>query len=184
MNKSKKWSWSTPTIEAAAATAAALLLSARPKDPHFELISIELTSFKLNFPLLDAELILTVQVTNPNIVSIEYPSAEMSISYSGSVLGSAVVRAGSQSGRSRKVVKLPARLDGLKLASQMKQFVADVAKREMVMDASVEIEGVAKVLWWDHKFKVHVNSHVIVDPVFLDIIHQENVSEMEVFVTS
>lgn len=54
----------------------------------------------------------------------------------------------------------------------------------MELDASVEIEGVARVLWWGHKFRVHVRSHVTVDPVLLDIIEQENKSEIEVFVNS
>ncbi len=51
----------------------------------------------------------------------------------------------------------------------------------MVLDAAVEIGGAAKVLWWDHKFKVRVDSRITVDPVFLDVIDQENNAEMEIF---
>lgn len=50
--------------------------------------------------------------------------------------------------------------------------MSDVAKREMVLDAAVDIAGTARVLWWDHKFKVRVNSHITVDPVFLDVIRK------------
>ena len=49
----------------------------------------------------------------------------------------------------------------------------------MMLDATVDIEGAAKVLWWDHKFKVHVDSHVVVDPLYLDVIDQENKSDLE-----
>nr|GMD61584.1 uncharacterized protein LOC109192908 [Ipomoea batatas] len=92
----------------------------------------------------------------------------MSIFYAGSFLGSARVEAGSQPPRSCQMIRLPARLSGLELAHHAKSFLADVARREMVLDAAVDIEGAAKLLWWDHRFKVHVDSHVTVDPIFLD----------------
>nr|GMD73840.1 uncharacterized protein LOC109192908 [Ipomoea batatas] len=92
----------------------------------------------------------------------------MSIFYAGSFLGSARVEAGSQPPRSCQMIRLPARLSGLELAHHAKNFLADVARREMVLDAAVDIEGAAKLLWWDHRFKVHVDSHVTVDPIFLD----------------
>lgn len=180
MGKKVNWSWSSAVIGAAAATAAATLINAKPKDPTFHLISVSLTSFKLKFPVLDAELVLTVHVTNPNITPIKYSSSTMSIFYDGSLLGSAPVKAGSQPSRSCQLLHIPARLDGLELAHHAAKFFADVAKREMVLDAKVDIEGVAKVLWWDHKFKVHVDSHVTVDPVFLEVIDQENTSQLEV----
>ncbi|KAM3398868.1 hypothetical protein P3S68_002384 [Capsicum galapagoense] len=176
-----RWSWTSAFVGAATAAAAVAALSSKPRDPDFHLISIDLTSFKLNFPSVDAELILTVHVTNPNVTSITYSSTEMSIFYSGEHLGSARVKAGSQKPRSCQVLRLPARLNGGQLAQRGKQFVADVAKREMVLDATVDIEGFARVLWWDHKFRVHVDSHVTVDPVFLDVIDQENKSALEVF---
>ncbi|KAK9127811.1 hypothetical protein Syun_016608 [Stephania yunnanensis] len=125
----------------AAAAAAALVTLARPRDPSFELVSITLTSFKLNFPVIDTELILTVHVTNPNLVPIHYSSTTMSIFYDGSPLGSAAVESGSQPPRSCKLLHLPARLDGLELAHHGVKFLADVAKREMVLDAKVDIEG-------------------------------------------
>ncbi|KAL3518559.1 hypothetical protein ACH5RR_021148 [Cinchona calisaya] len=158
-----------------------MILSSKPRDPTFHVISINLTSFKLNFPVLDAELILTVHVTNPNIAAIQYSSTTMSIYYAGCLLGSAVVEAGSQPPRSCQLLHLPARLSGVELAHHAKQFLADVARREMALDSAVDIEGEAKVLWWDHKFRVHVDSHVIVDPVFLDVIDQENKSQMMLF---
>ncbi|XP_051142515.1 uncharacterized protein LOC127259312 [Andrographis paniculata] len=182
MGRGRKFSWGSALVGAAAATAAALALSAKPRDPTFHLISIDLTSFKLNFPVLDAEMILTVHVTNPNIVPINYSDTEMAIYYAGSLLGSAPVQAGSQPSRSCQLLRLPARLSGLQLAHHAKDLLADVGRREMVLDSTVDISGAAKVLWWDHKFKVHVDSHVIVDPVFLDVIDQENQSKLEVFV--
>ncbi|KAF7823218.1 late embryogenesis abundant hydroxyproline-rich glycoprotein [Senna tora] len=181
MGKKVKWSWSSAIVGAASAVAATAILSAKPKDPTFHLISINFTSFKLNLPVLDAELILTVHVTNPNITPIHYSSTSMSIFYQGSLLGSAQVQAGSQPPRSCQLLRLPARLGGLELAHHAARFVSDVAKREMVLDAAVDIGGTAKVLWWDHRFKVHVDSHVTVDPVFLDVIDQENSSELELF---
>ncbi|CAA0384436.1 Water stress and hypersensitive response domain [Arabidopsis suecica] len=178
-----KWSWSSALIGAASATAAASLLSAKPKDPTFHLISIDLTSLKLNLPVLDAELMLTVHVTNPNIAAIHYSSTKMTILYDGTVLGSAEVKAGSQPARSCQLLRLPARLDGMELAQHARQFFSDVAKREMKLEAKLTIEGAAKVLWWDHSFRVHVDSFVTVDPVFLDVIGQENKSQMDLFLT-
>ncbi|KAE9620613.1 hypothetical protein Lal_00019561 [Lupinus albus] len=184
MEKKVKWSWSSAIIGAASAVAASAILSAKPKDPTFHLISISFTSFKLNLPLLDADLLLTVHVTNPNIVPINYSAATMSIFYHGSLLGSAQVQAGSQPPRSCQLLRLPARLNGLQMAQHAVTFVSDLAKREMIIDATVDIGGTAKVLWWDHSFMIHVDSHITVDPVFLDVIDQENSSELEVFAPS
>ncbi|KAI3461283.1 hypothetical protein Pfo_017946 [Paulownia fortunei] len=184
MGKERKFSWGSALVGAAAATATALVISSKPRDPTFHLISIDLTSFKLNFPALDAEMILTVHVTNPNVAPIHYSDTEMSIFYSGTLLGSAPVQAGSQPPRSCQLLRLPARLSGLQLAHHAKKFLADVGRREMVLDSTVDIKGAAKVMWWNHKFKVHVDSHVIVDPVFLDVIDQENKSKLEIFVKS
>lgn len=184
MGKERNFSWASALVGASAATAAAFVISSKPRDPTFHLISIELTSFKFNFPALDAEMILTVHVTNPNVAPIHYSNTEMSIFYSGSLLGSAPIQAGSQPPRSCQMLRLPARLSGLQLAHHGKEFLADMARREMVLDSTVDIRGAAKVLWWNHKFKVHVDSHVIVDPVFLDVIDQENKSKLEVFVQS
>ncbi|KAI3683615.1 hypothetical protein L1987_84124 [Smallanthus sonchifolius] len=136
-----------------------------------------------HLPFIDAEVILTVHVTNPNAVPIHYSPTEMSIFYAGSLLGSARVSAGSQPPRSCQLLHLPERLNSVELAHHAVQFLADVRRREMVLDATVDIEGVARVVWWRHRFKVHVESHVTVDPVFLDVIDQENKSDMELFVT-
>ncbi|KAF6165893.1 hypothetical protein GIB67_012790 [Kingdonia uniflora] len=181
MVQTVNWSWSSALIGAASASAMAAIIHGKPRDPNFHLISISLTSFKLNLPLLDAEVILTVHVTNPNIVPINYSSSSMSIFYDGSLLGSADVQAGTQPPNSCQLLKLPARLNGLELAHHAKRFLADLARGEMVLDAEVDIAGFAKVLWWTHKFKVHVDSHIVVDPVFLDVIDQENKSELELF---
>lgn len=178
MGKTVKWSWTSALVGAASATAAAALMMAKPRDPAFHLISINLTSFKFNFPVIDADLILTVHVTNPNIAPIHYSSTAMSIFYDGSYLGSAKIDAGSQAAKSCQVLRLPARLDGMELAHHAGRFLADVTRREMKLDAAVDIEGAAKVLWWNHKFKVHVDSHIVVDPVYLDVIDQENKSEL------
>ncbi|KAK6138202.1 hypothetical protein DH2020_028036 [Rehmannia glutinosa] len=162
----------------------ALAEASKPRDPTFHLISIDLTSFKLNFPALDAEMILTVHVTNPNVAPIHYSDTEMNIFYADSLLGSAPVQAGSQPPRSCRLLRLPARLSGLQLAHHAKEFLADMRRREMVLDSTVDIKGAAKVMWWNHRFKVHVDSHVIVDPVFLDVIDQDNKSKLELFVKS
>ncbi|CAN6557264.1 unnamed protein product [Malus baccata var. baccata] len=180
MDLKVEWSWNKALIGAATAVAATAVISSKPKDPTFDVMSIKLTSFKLNFPLLDAELILTVQVTNPNVAPIHYSSTTMSIFYKGSLLGTAQVEAGSQPAKSSQKILLSARLYGLQMAHHAASFIADAARREMVLDAAVDIVGAARVLWWDHKFKIHVDSHLTVDPVFLDVIDQENKSEMEI----
>ncbi|XP_073269405.1 uncharacterized protein [Primulina huaijiensis] len=184
MGRDRKFCWASALVGAAAAAATALVMTAKPRNPTFHLVSIDLTSFKLNFPVIDAETILTVHVTNPNVVSIKYPDTTMSIFYDGSLLGSAPVQAGSQPPRSCQLLRLPVRLSGLQLAQHGKKFLLDVGQREMVLDSTVDIKGAAKVMWWNHKFNVHVDSHVIVDPVFLDVIDQENKSRLEVFVKS
>ncbi|KAK8995284.1 hypothetical protein V6N11_069725 [Hibiscus sabdariffa] len=182
MPKKVNWSWTSAFIGAASAVAATALISAKPKDPTFHLISIKLTSFKINLSSINADLTLTVHVTNPNITPIHYSSTTMSIFYDGSFLGSAQVKAGSQPPRSCRVLELPAQLDGVELAHHAGKFFADVARREMALDAKVEISGTAKVLWWENGFKVHVDCHVTVDPIFLDVIDQENNSQLEISV--
>ncbi|KEH29845.1 putative Late embryogenesis abundant protein, LEA-14 [Medicago truncatula] len=179
--KKSQWSWTSAIIGAASAVAATSILSAKPKDPTFHLISINFTSLKPSLPVVDAEVLLTVHVTNPNIAPINYSSTTMSIFYEGSLLGSAPVQAGSQPPRSCQLLRLPARLKALRLAKHASRVMSDVAKREMVLDAAVDIAGTARVLWWDHKFKVRVNSHITVDPVFLDVIDQENTAQLELF---
>jgi hypothetical protein len=67
------------------------------------------------------------------------------------------------------------------MANHSVKFFSDVAKREMVLDAKVDIGGTARLLWWGHRFNVHVDSHITVDPLFLDIIDQENKSRLDVF---
>uniref|UniRef100_A0A803NF36 Uncharacterized protein n=1 Tax=Chenopodium quinoa TaxID=63459 RepID=A0A803NF36_CHEQI len=75
----------------------------------------------------------------------------MSIFYDGALLGSAQMEAGSQPARSCRLLRFPARLSGLELmANHARRFLADVAKREMVIDAAVDVDGVARVLWTDN----------------------------------
>lgn len=175
-----KWSWGSALAGAACATATLTALWARPKNPTFHLISISLSSFRLNLPVLDLELILTVHVTNPNPVAVQYQPALISISYGGSHLGSARLDAGSQSANSCQILQLSARLDGLQMAHHAKPLLADVARRQMALDSAVDIVGSAHVWWWAHRFSVHVDSRVVVDPVFLDVVEQDNQSETQV----
>ncbi|GAB2274593.1 hypothetical protein Dimus_009361 [Dionaea muscipula] len=181
MGKKVKWSWTSALIGAASAAAAAAVIVGRPRDPSFQVTSINLTNFKLNFPVLDAELILAVHVTNPNIVPVEYSSTTMSIIYDGAILGSAYFDAGSQSARSCQLLRLPARMSGLQLAHHGNKFLADVARREMVLHGAVDFHGSARWAWWVHKFKVHVDSRLVVDPVLLDVIDQNNRSQIQHF---
>lgn len=173
-------SWSSALVAVVVVAVAALVMVVMPIDPTFNVISVKLNSFKLKFPVLDAEAVLTVEVTNPNVVPIKYSDTTMSIFYDGNLLGSAPIDAGSQPARSTQQLQLSARLSGLKLAKHGKRFMSDVGKREMVLDSKVDISGAAKVLWWDHKFKLHVDSRVVVDPVFLDVIDQDNKSQLDV----
>lgn len=175
-----RWSWGSAAIGAASTAAAAALIAGRPRDPTFHLISINLSSFQLNLPFLDLELVLTVHVTNPNLVPIHYEPATMSIFYDGSCLGTAQVQAGSQPPMSCRFLDLHAQLNGVQLAHHATKILSDAVRRKMSLDASVDIAGTARVLWWHHRFSVHVDSHVVVDPIFLEIINQENHSETHV----
>lgn len=103
----------------------------------------------------------------------------MSIFYEGSLLGTAQVQEGSQPAMSCRMLKLPARLDGLKLDRHGPRLLSDVTRRGMVLDAVVDIRGTAKVLWWDHRFNVHVDTHLLVDPVTLDVIEQESKAKLK-----
>lgn len=184
MGKKGHWSWSSALIGAASASAVAAMVICRPRDPAFHLASIKLAAFRINLPpALDTDLVLTVHVSNPNVVPIEYGPTAMSIFYEGSLLGSARVDAGSQGSNTCRILRLPARLQGKQLARRASKFAADVARRQMELEAAVDIEGKAKVLggWWGQRFKVHVDSHIVVDPVFLDVIDQDSKSKMKVF---
>ncbi|XP_020571368.1 uncharacterized protein LOC110018404 [Phalaenopsis equestris] len=157
--------------------AAAAIFALRPKDPTFQLVSISLSSFHLKLPLLDLELTLAVHVTNPNIVPIRYSPATVSIFYSDSLLGSALLAAGSQPPFSCRLLYLPARLDGLQLAHNAASILADATHRRMSLDAAVDITGDARLLFWNHRFTLRLESHVLVDPIFLNVIDQDNHSE-------
>lgn len=191
MGKKGKFSWTSALIGAAAATATTAVIFAKPKLPAFRLVSLSALQVKLTgagagekvkFPLIEADLILTVHVTNPNILPVRYSATSLSIYYGGSLLGWAQVPAGSQPANSCQLLRLPARLNGVGLAQHAKRFIGDVKMRKMVLDAEVDISGWAKMILWGPKFKVHVDSQIVVDPVLLDVIDQENVSTMKICV--
>ncbi|KNA06839.1 hypothetical protein SOVF_177300 [Spinacia oleracea] len=201
MGKKVKWSWPSALIGATAATAATTFFFVRPKVPNFRLVSLTALQLKFKnsnneeqsqllsqeelnkkFPRLNADLILTIHVSNPNILPVRYSATSLSIYYDGSFLGSAHVPAGSQPPNSCQLLRLQARLNGQELAQHAKRFIGDVTKREMVIDAEVDISGWAKVLIWGPSFKVHVDSRIVIDPVMLDVIDQENESRLQFFV--
>lgn len=170
-----EWSWPSALAGAAVTATAAALLVAAPRDPSFQVISISFTSFNLQFPLLDAELVLTVHVCNPNLVPISLGPSFVSLLYDGAVLGTAKIEPGHQSARSCRVVGLRARLDSVELGDHAIRFLADVARRKMALDATVEMVGTAKVMGWTRRFKVKANyGRVEVDPVFLGAIEEKN----------
>ncbi|CAJ1979134.1 unnamed protein product [Sphenostylis stenocarpa] len=178
------WNWNSAIIGAASAVAASALISAKPKDPTFDLVSMKFTFLRLNLPLFDAEVLLTVHVTNPNIVPIHFSSTSVSIFYEGSLLGSAQFEAGSQPPRSEQLLRIPTRLHSIQFTQHATRFLHDIAGSEMYLDAAVDIAGTARIMWWDHNFNVHVDSHVTVDPVFLDLIDKEYISELEVLLST
>lgn len=50
----------------------------------------------------------------------------------------------------------------------------------MRLDAEVEIAGVARVMpFLEKRWSARVKSHVVVDPVFLDVIEQQNSTETQ-----
>ncbi|XP_057548705.1 uncharacterized protein LOC130827103 [Amaranthus tricolor] len=194
MGKKFNWSWSSALIGATAATATTVFFLAKPKVPKFRLVSLTALQIKFKnpthqehndkakFPRLDADLILTVHVTNPNILPVRYSDTSLSIYYDGSLLGSAHVPAGSQPPNSCQLLRLQARLNGQELAQHAKRFIGDVTKRKMVIGAEVDICGWANTILWGPRFKVHVDSRIVVDPVLLDVIDQDNESTLQLFV--
>ncbi|KAG9459063.1 hypothetical protein H6P81_003571 [Aristolochia fimbriata] len=168
------WSWFSALVGAACTSATAAVMTAKPRSPRFHLISISLASFNLHLPLLDADFVLTLHVTNPNVVPISYGPSVVSIVYDGSVLGTAKMEPGYQAAKSCTVVHLRARLHSVELGQHAVRFLSDVAWREMVLSAAVEIGGTAKLLWWGHRFTTRLDGRVKVDPLFLEAIEQEN----------
>lgn len=54
----------------------------------------------------------------------------------------------------------------------------------MELDAEVEIAGEAAVmLFWARRFSVRIRSHIVVDPVFLDVVEQDSSSQMQLYLT-
>lgn len=83
------------SIVAGLGTLGAGLYSVRPRDPIFEVLSINLKGLKLNHKnllvVIDVELVLSIKVINPNVTPIEYTSTVMDIYYRGDLLGQAKV---------------------------------------------------------------------------------------------
>lgn len=165
----------------------AVLFAIRPRDPVFEVLSVHLKGFKFRFnteslipvAVIDVELSISVKVTNPNVAPIEYSSTIMSIYYRDSLLGQAQVPAGNQGANCSEILELPAKLDGLEVRDHMIDLAKDVTKREMCLKSVVTIKGVAKVWKWGHKFQVNVESKIKVDPIFMDVIDQENTAHLQ-----
>jgi hypothetical protein len=180
----RRWSWGSALAGAATTAAAAAVAVCRPRDPSFELISISLSTFHFRPPAgLDMGLTLTVHATNPNVVPVRYGASTVSILYAGAHLGTAVLDAGEQPASSCRLLHLPARLDGVELAHHARGILADAARRHMELDAAVEIAGEAAVFLWSRRFSVRINSHITVDPVFLEVIEQDSRSEMQLYLT-
>ncbi|ERN13023.1 uncharacterized protein LOC18441260 [Amborella trichopoda] len=167
------------------AVAVALAIAARPRDPTFSLHSISLSSLHLRFPtppipVLDVEFTLSISLTNPNLnfAPISYWPSSICIYYDDTLLGQAKVEACSQSARSVRTLRLMASLDGLKLTHHLARLMWGVIRREMESKAVVKIEGKAKLLIWEHPFVMYVESNVVVDPLFLDVLDQETKSRL------
>ncbi|ERN13022.1 uncharacterized protein LOC18441259 [Amborella trichopoda] len=177
----------TIAIGTTTAAVVALAIAARPRDPTLSLLSISLSSLHVGFPttpippipVLDLELTLTVSVTNPNLVPVTYSPSTMSIYCDDTLLGQAKVAAGSQPARSVRTLQLWAQLDGLKLTHRLARLMRDVIRREMELKAVVRIEGEAQLLIWKHPFVIHVDSNVVVDPLFLEVLDQETRSKLD-----
>jgi len=167
--------------------AGVVLYSIRPREPVFEVLSIHLKGFKLRFntdslipvAVIDVELSISIKVTNPNVAPIEYSNSTMCIYYRDSLLGQAQVPSGSQGANSSEILELPAKMDGLEVKQHLKDLAKDVTRREMSLKSVVTIKGVAKVWKWGNKFEVDVESQMTVDPIFMDVIDQENKAHLQ-----
>ncbi|KAG6384174.1 hypothetical protein SASPL_156029 [Salvia splendens] len=120
----------------------------------------------------------------PNVAPIRYSDTVMSIP-----LRRRAPRLGSRGGRLAAAALVPAAAaSGAAQRPPARPTCQELrGRRGAPGDAAglhVDIAGTAKVLWWNHGFRVHVDSHVIVDPVYLDVIGQENKSKLELFVNS
>jgi hypothetical protein len=71
-----------------------------PRTPRFEVTDVRLKGFKLNWetdsvvPIVavDIDLSISIKVTNPNVVPIEYTSTIVNLLYRGTSIGEAMVR--------------------------------------------------------------------------------------------
>ncbi|TKY57962.1 Late embryogenesis abundant protein, LEA-14 [Spatholobus suberectus] len=169
--------WNSIIIKAVTVVIVTTSILKKPKDPTFNLVSTYFSSLKLNYSLLEADLFLTFNVANPNIVPAHYSSITVSIFYEGSFLGSTDVQGDSQPPESNVQLHLLAYLPELELADHATRFVHDVVRRRMVLDVVVDVVGTSRVFCWEYPFKVRVDGSVDVDPYFLDVL----ASSMEVY---
>ncbi len=71
-----------------------------PREPRFEVTDVHLKGFKLNWETdsvvpvvaVDIDLTISIKVTNPNVVPIEYTSTIVNLLYRGTSIGEAMVR--------------------------------------------------------------------------------------------
>jgi len=89
------------------------------------------------------------------------------------------VPAGSQGANCSEILEVPAKIDGVEVTQHLKDLVKDVRRREMDLRSVVNIKGSARLWKWGHKFEVAVESHMKVDPIFLEVIEQENRVRLE-----
>lgn len=158
-----------------------------PREPRFEVTDVHLKGFKLNWetdsvvPIVavDIDLTISIQVTNPNVVPIEYTSTIVNLLYRGTSIGEAMVDAGKQASQSEETIIVPAKLNGLELTTHVLQLLSDIAKREMVLNSVVTISGYVKVWKLYHDFEVHVQCEIKVDPLFLHVTEQDIQVQME-----
>jgi LEA14-like dessication related protein len=133
-----------------------------PRTPRFEVTDVRLKGFKLNWetdsvvPIVavDIDLSISIKVTNPNVVPIEYTSTIVNLLYRGTSIGEAMVDAGKQASQSEETIIVPAKLNGLELTTHVLQLLSDIAKREMVLNSVVTISGYVKVWKLYHDFEV------------------------------
>lgn len=161
-------------VGAAGTSATTAVLRSIPRDPTFQLISVSVATFNFHLPLLDADLLLTFHVINPNVVPIRCGPSLVSIFYDGSLLGTAKLEPLNQKPKSCRLVALRAHLDSVVLGHHAVKFLADVARREMVLEAEVTVHGEAKVAWWVHRFSSDAKGAMAVDPALLNLIEQDN----------
>lgn len=78
------------------------------------------------------------------------------------------------------MLELPCTLNGLEATPHLQELFSDVTKREMVLHARATINGDIAVLRYRHHFEVYLQSEIVVDPVFLDVIDQHHRADLDI----